>query len=166
MTTRYPSFSEVVKSPFHFIAFGFGSGLIRPAPGTWGTVSGLMLFAALKFSDISLLWLGVLCIVLAVVGTVAAHISAEKLGTHDHPGIVIDEWLGIWMVLIIIPFNTIHWLVAFVLFRLFDILKPPPIGWIDKRVHGGLGIMLDDVIAALFAIASWWLLTSLALLPL
>lgn len=161
----YPKLKTVFQHPAHMLAFGFGSGLIRPAPGTWGTVSGVAVFALLIWLGATVNILVLSCVILAIVGTYAADVSARLLNTHDHPGIVVDEWLGVWLVLICVPQHWLHWVVAFLLFRVFDIIKPPPIGWIDRKVHGGVGIMLDDVIAALFALCGWFFVASLGVLP-
>ena len=77
--------------------------------------------------------------------------TSDDLGVHDHPGIVWDEWIGLWITYILVPSGW-EWIVAgFVLFRFFDILKPWPIKWLDQKVHGGFGIMIDDVLAGIFA---------------
>jgi len=141
----------------HLIAFGFGSGLITPAPGTWGTVAGLLLYIALA-SILPLNSLIVVLVVLTIIGTWCAHRSAKKLGIHDFGGIVIDEWAGIWLTLIFVPLNLYNVLIGFALFRLFDIVKPWPIKWFDKKVDGGIGIMFDDILAgALAAAGLYWM---------
>ena len=139
-----------LDTPTGFLAFGFGSGLSPRAPGTAGTV------AALPFGVL----LVQLPLVMAVAVVAAAFligiwlcgVTGRRLGGHDHGGIVWDEFVGIWMVLIFIPFDWGWWLAAFVAFRVFDILKPWPIGWLDKRVSGGFGVMLDDAVAAVYAL--------------
>ena len=133
----------------HLLAFGFGSGLAAKAPGTFGTLVGLLLFLPLAL----LPWYGYLLMLLA---TSAAGIwicgrTADDLGVHDHGGIVWDEFVGLWITLFMVPLDW-RWLLAgFALFRLLDILKPWPIKWADKQVAGGLGIMLDDVLAGIMA---------------
>ena len=98
-------------------------------------------------------WAGTLFVVLAFFfGIYLCAAAAQRLGVHDHGGIVWDEFVGIWLVLLVIPFGWVWWVSAFVLFRLFDIAKPWPIGWLDRRLGGGLGIMLDDLVAALYAL--------------
>lgn len=147
----------------HFIAFGMGSGLIRPAPGTWGTVSGLLVFVLLVTFLSPLMAIAIMA-VLSVYGTWCAHRSAIKMGVHDYGGIVIDEWVGIWITLAVVEPSLINLIVGFILFRIFDIAKPWPIGWIDRHVSGGIGIMIDDVVAGVFsaglllvAVALGWL---------
>jgi phosphatidylglycerophosphatase A len=84
--------------------------------------------------------------------------TARRLGVHDHGGIVWDEFVGLWLVLLLIPAGLFWWLAGFFLFRLFDIVKPWPIGWLDQRLGGGFGIMLDDVLAALYALLPLWMI--------
>lgn len=149
---------KVWSNVWHFLAFGFGTGLAKKAPGTWGTLAGLALMPLLYLLP---LWLGLVVIVLACVfGIWLCGRVAGDLGVHDHGGIVWDEIVGIWMTLILLPNTWQWWLLGFVLFRILDILKPWPISWLDRHVGGGLGIMLDDMLAGLIAAAIlyavWW----------
>ncbi len=137
-----------LKYPPLFLATGFGSGLSPVAPGTVGTLVSLLLFGIIQDTTWPLL---VLCIAGFLVGIWLCERSSEKLGAHDHGGIVWDEFIGMWITLLWVPLSLTTVAIAFVLFRLFDILKPWPIGYLDKRVQGGLGIMIDDVIAGIFA---------------
>lgn len=139
-----------LRDPVHFFAFGFGSGLSPVAPGTAGTLAAVpvyLLLALLPFPAYVVVVLFAL-----ILGIFACGLSAEKIGVHDHSGIVWDEISG--YLLVMAPFvPTVTAIVAgFVAFRLFDILKPWPIRWVDRHVHGGFGIMLDDVLAAIFAV--------------
>ena len=137
------------RNPVHVLAFGFGSGLSPKAPGTAGTVAALP-FAWLLMQQP--LWL--MAVVIAVASLVGIYLcgkTAEDLGVHDHGGIVWDEFVGMWITLFAVPSHWLWLLVGFVLFRIFDIAKPWPISIADKKVHGGLGIMLDDIIAGVFA---------------
>lgn len=139
-----------LSDPVNLAAFGFGSGCAPKAPGTFGTLAALAFY--LLLSDLSLwLYLSVV-LVSAILGIwICAHAS-QKLGVHDHGGIVWDEFVGYWITMIAAPAGW-FWIVwGFVLFRLFDIWKPQPIRYVDKRVHGGLGIMLDDIIAGVYAL--------------
>jgi len=139
-----------LATPTGFLAFGFGSGLSPKAPGTAGTVAALVFAPALVALP---LWAGVLVVGLAfVVGCRLCGETSHRLGVHDHGGIVWDEFVGMWLVLLFVPFQPLWWLAAFVLFRFFDILKPWPIRWLDRRVGGGFGIMIDDLLAAVYAL--------------
>ncbi|MCF6253907.1 MAG: phosphatidylglycerophosphatase A [Thiomicrorhabdus sp.] len=155
-TTKNPQFSDLLKSPFLMLGFGFGSGLAKKAPGTVGTLLGLVLFIPILLWSESVAWLVLLAGTL--FGSLICGRASEQLGVHDHGGIVWDEFVGIWMVLLLLPEqNVLFWVFAFITFRLFDIWKPWPIRWIDQKVHGGFGIMLDDVLAAVYAIGVIWL---------
>jgi phosphatidylglycerophosphatase A len=155
--SNYPS--SVFRNPIHFLAFGFGSGAAPVAPGTFGTLAAVPLY--LLLAQLPLAWyLGVLIGAFAL-GIWLCGRTAADLGVHDHGGIVWDEFVGLWITMVAAPPGWL-WLVAgFVLFRLFDIGKPFPIGWLDRRVKGGLGVMLDDAVAGAFA---WLCLQGLALL--
>jgi len=139
------------RNPIHLAAFGFGSGAPRRAPGTWGTLAALVPYFALRELPLSA-YLAVI-VVAFLVGIYLCHKTSHDLGVHDHGGIVWDEFVGLWITLILLPPGWAWLLAGFVLFRFFDILKPWPIRWADKRVSGGFGIMLDDVLAGLYALA-------------
>ncbi len=148
-----------LETPTGFLAFGFGSGLAPIAPGTAGTVASLP-FAALI---VQLPLPVALAVVIAafLIGIYLCGATGQKLGVHDHGGIVWDEFVGMWLVVLFIPFHWTWWLAAFALFRFFDAVKPWPIRWFDRRVHGGFGVMLDDILAAgysliILGIAMWW----------
>jgi phosphatidylglycerophosphatase A len=139
-----------LSTPAGFLAFGFGSGLSPKAPGTVGSL------AAMPFAVVLVqmpLWasLGVVLIAFAA-GIHLCSVTGRALGVHDHGGMVWDEFVGFWLVLLFIPFHWAWWLAAFALFRLFDIAKPWPIRWLDRRVGGGLGVMIDDVLAGVYAL--------------
>lgn len=149
---------HILTTPIHCLAFGLGSGLSPVAPGTVGTLLGLPLF--LLLSPLGLPLFVVVTSVLFLLGCYICGESARRLGVHDHGGIVLDEivayqitMLPVLMPLLRAPAMPLWvWLVlGFILFRLFDILKPPPANLADRNVHGGFGIMLDDLIAALYA---------------
>lgn len=144
--------SDLWSHPANFFALGFGSGLAPKAPGTFGTLAAVPLYWFL-LQGLSLPWLLLVITVSFVIGVWLCDITAEKLKVHDHPGIVWDEFVGFWISCIALPAGWPWLLAAFVLFRFFDILKPWPIRWLDSRVPGGLGIMVDDVLAGLFALA-------------
>ncbi len=148
--------ASVWRNPIHFVAFGFGSGAAPVAPGTFGTLAAVPFYLLLQY-----LPLGSYLLVLVVafaVGCWLCDITSRDIGVHDHGGIVWDEFVGFWITMIAAPPGWLWIVIGFALFRLFDILKPWPIRWVDKRVHGGFGIMLDDVLAGIFALAALQLL--------
>jgi phosphatidylglycerophosphatase A len=139
----------VLTDPVHFLAFGFGTGLAPFAPGTFGSIPGVVLFWLTL--DLGLyVQLGVAA-ALALSGIWICGESARRIGIHDHGGIVWDEITGMYITLLAAPFSVTGWLLAFALFRLMDIVKPWPIRDLDHRLGGGVGIMLDDLVAALYA---------------
>lgn len=142
--------ASVWRNPVHFLAFGFGSGAIHPAPGTWGTLAALPLVLLWQQLPVSA-YVAVL-VVSTLLGIWLCDRTARDLGVHDHSGIVWDEFVGLWLTMLLAPTGWTWLLAGFLLFRLFDIWKPWPIGWVDRRVGGGLGIMLDDLIAGAMAL--------------
>jgi len=138
-------------SPAGLLAFGFGAGLSPFAPGTMGTLVAVPFVFGLKTLDPMVYWLVLLG--LFALGIGICNVASRSLGVHDHGGIVWDEMVGYWMSVAFVPLQWGWLLAAFLLFRLFDILKPWPIRQLDRKVGGGFGIMLDDAVAALFAIA-------------
>lgn len=140
---------QILTDPVLFLAFGFGSGLAKKAPGTFGTLAAIPVYYL--FAQTSFMVYSVLTLVVTVVGVWICDRAAKKLDEHDFGGIVWDEIAGYLITLWFVPFSWQALLLGFVLFRFFDILKPWPIKWADKHVQGGLGIMLDDVLAAVFA---------------
>lgn len=149
MTLKIPA-KTIFTNPIQFLAFGFGSGLAPKAPGTFGTLAAVPLYYYLSFLSMS--WYVAICIVSALVGIYICDYSAKKLKVHDHPGIVWDEFVGFFITMIGVSFSWTNVLLGFALFRLFDILKPWPISWLDKKVAGGFGIMVDDILAGIFAL--------------
>ena len=140
---------QVWSNFWHFLAFGFGTGLAKKAPGTWGTIAGLVVMPLLYL--LPLTWALVFIAAASIFGFWLCGRVADDLGVHDHGGIVWDEMVGIWMTLILLPNSWQWWLLGFVLFRILDILKPWPISVLDRNVGGGLGIMIDDMLAGLIA---------------
>ncbi|THA08502.1 phosphatidylglycerophosphatase A [Rodentibacter pneumotropicus] len=141
-----------LKNPVHLLAVGLGSGLLRPAPGTWGSALGTLLGVILLvlLGTKTFLILTALCFVL---GCYLCQKTADDMGVHDHGAIVWDEFVGVFIVLAAIPTLSLPWIVtAFVLFRFFDILKPFPIRFFDKKLESGFGIMVDDVLAAIYVV--------------
>ena len=148
-----PNFEWLAENPICFVGFGFGSGLSPKAPGTAGTAVGLLLAALLMwifhFPEWCLIAIGVL---LFPLGVWICNENEKKLRTHDYNGIVFDEIAAMIFILGFVPFNFFYWIAAFALFRFFDAVKPYPVSHFDKNVKGGLGVMVDDYVAAVLCI--------------
>ncbi|CEG57491.1 phosphatidylglycerophosphatase A family protein [Legionella fallonii] len=149
--------NRVWQDPIYFIAFGFGSGLMPIAPGTWGTLAAMPIYLLLVGSH----WSVYLTFTLLafIIGVWVSDKVSQDLGIHDYKGIVWDEVVGYLLTMFLAPSGLSWMILGFILFRLFDIWKPQPIGYIDQKVHGGLGIMLDDVLAA---VPAWLIMQILA----
>ena len=147
---KTPSFKELLANPNHLFAFGFGSGLAKKAPGTFGTLAAIPFFLLLQHLSwpLYLSWL----FVTFALGVYWCDRSSKALGVHDHGGIVWDEFVGYWLTMFMAPTGWQWILLGFILFRFFDVLKPWPINWLDKKVHGGFGIMIDDALAGIYAL--------------
>ena len=145
-STKTPVFWQ---HPAHLLAFGFGSGASPWAPGTVGSLVALLLYLLLP----ALAWWAYLLLLLLAfaLGVWICETTSRALQIQDHPGIVFDEFVGLWISLFMLPAGWQWPLAGFLLFRLLDIVKPWPIKWADREVHGGLGIMLDDAIAGIMA---------------
>ncbi|MGP5537658.1 phosphatidylglycerophosphatase A family protein [Psychrobacter glacincola] len=164
-----PIDANMLDRVVYWLGLGLGSGLPRRAPGTWGTVGGLIV--AIPLLSLGFVPFLIITILSCVIGSWICGRTSELMGGHDNPHIVWDEWAGMWLTLLPLSYMGIadgnFWqnivqtssivaiIIAFILFRFFDIIKPPPIGWADKKVAGGLGIMLDDIIAGVMAAAVW-----------
>lgn len=164
-----PANASMLDRMIYWLGLGLGSGLPRRAPGTWGTVGGLIV--AIPLLSLGFLPFLLITILSSIFGIWICGRTSELMKGHDDPHIVWDEWAGMWITLL--PFSYMSmtadsfWqyisqplslaalLLAFVLFRFFDIIKPPPIGWADRKVAGGLGVMLDDIIAGVMAVVVW-----------
>jgi len=139
----------IFTNPIHFISFGFGSGLLPKAPGTYGTIAAIPFVLLMQYTP----WYVYLLILIGVFAAsiFMCDITAKALGVEDHPGIVLDEIVGLMVTMFLIP-TGFYWLLAgFILFRIFDIWKPWPIKIIEKTFMGGLGIVMDDVVAGIYA---------------
>jgi phosphatidylglycerophosphatase A len=136
----------LLRDPVHFFALGFGAGLVPRAPGTAGTLVAVLLDPLLRPLGVELRIL--LVALMFALGVWLCGESARRLGTHDHPAIVWDEIVGYLALMLVLPAGWAWALAGFVVFRFFDILKPWPIRQLDHGVGGGLGIMLDDMMAA------------------
>jgi phosphatidylglycerophosphatase A len=156
-----PTWTGLIAKPVHWLAFGLGSGLSPKAPGTAGTLVAIPLYLLLAQLP---LWAYVLAVVVSfAVGVYLCEKTSREMGVHDHPGIVWDEFVGYWITMIGAPAGWLWVLLGFVFFRIFDVLKPWPIRWLDEHVQGGFGIMIDDVLAGVMALLCmqlcywWWL---------
>ena len=148
--------SNVFRNWRHCLAFGFGSGLAKFAPGTFGTLVAVPLYLAISALPA---WLYAVTVAAAfALGVWICDTVSRDLGVHDHGGIVFDEFVGFWITMFLVPPSALAVLAGFVLFRLFDIWKPGPIRWCDRNVQGGFGIMVDDVAAGVVACAALHLL--------
>ena len=144
-----PTARKILSDPVHLLAFGLGTGLMPRAPGTAGTFLAVLIEPWLRIWGLPV---RVAIVALAFAfGVWLTGASASRLDSHDHPGIVWDEIVGYWATMLVAPPGWGWMVLGFALFRLFDILKPWPIRDVDHRIRGGLGIMLDDLVAAAFA---------------
>ena len=147
----HPTAGWVFRNIWRIISFGLGSGLLRPAPGTWGTLLAWLLWAVLLQGLTDSVVLGFLLVAFAL-GCVACERTGRAMGVADHGGMVWDEMVAFWLVLWLVPDSLAAQAVAFVLFRGFDILKPQPIRYFDARLKGGFGVMWDDLLAAAYSL--------------
>jgi phosphatidylglycerophosphatase A len=145
-----PTLRWMLASPWRVLAFGFGSGLMKPMPGTWGTLVGWGLFVAASGLSYAALWL--MCFAGFALGMMACARAGRSLGVADHGGIVWDEIVAVWVVLLMLPGSFSMQLTGVVLFRVFDIVKPPPIRYFDRRLKNGFGVMFDDLLAAFYTL--------------
>ncbi|MDB2409053.1 phosphatidylglycerophosphatase A [Pseudomonadales bacterium] len=146
---KEPTWAFLFSHPAHFFGLGLGSGLTGFAPGTFGTLAAIPLW--LLIAGQSFVIQCAVILIASIVGIYFCGKTADDLGAHDHGAIVWDEFVGFWITMLFVPTGWLWIFLAFVMFRLLDILKPWPISYFDKQVHGGLGIMLDDIIAGLLA---------------
>jgi phosphatidylglycerophosphatase A len=157
-----PNLRFLFSNPLHFLALGFGTGLSRIAPGTMGTLIAAPIFYALMQTPEVIHY--VVITTLFLIGIPICAVAGRHLGVTDHSGIVWDEIVAFLLVLEFTTLSWQWWITAFLLFRLFDIWKPFPISYFDAKFKDGFGVMFDDLVAALFAIAcmkglQWWMLT-------
>jgi phosphatidylglycerophosphatase A len=143
-----------LKAPYAWLATWFGAGLINPAPGTWGSVAAIP-FGLLIFQYSGVEGLAIATILVTIIGYWAAKRFQEETGIHDCKAVVIDEVAGQWLALLpalhVFGLNLIWIVIAFALFRLFDITKPWPASYFDKKVDNAFGVMADDIVAGAFA---------------
>ncbi|MWN90111.1 phosphatidylglycerophosphatase A [Gilliamella sp. Pra-s65] len=147
-----------LSNPIHFLAVGLGSGMSPIMPGTMGSLMAIPLW--LMFCDLQLALYWVFIFVTFIFGCFVCQRTSDDTHTHDSGHIVWDEFVGMWITLFFIPQTSLLWIaIAFLAFRVFDMAKPWPIRWFDKRVPGGFGIMVDDVIAAIFSSFTVYVIT-------
>lgn len=142
-------------NPVHLLATGFGAGLSPWVPGTVGTLAAVPFY--FLFISLSGWALPVAVVIGTLVGIFLCGRTSSDMGVHDHGGIVWDEFVGFWITMLLVP--SADWqvvLAGFVIFRFFDMVKPWPISWLDNKVHGGLGIMLDDIVAGMMSMLVLW----------
>lgn len=166
MKQSLDSWQDRWQSPAFWVAVFFGSGLIRPAPGTWGSLAALLAGYGMIAAGATLLFFIVAIVLVTLLGTLAINRIEASSGIHDAPEIVIDEVAGMWIAMVpyyFLPASPYPFVVAFILFRIFDILKPWPIGWLDQKVGGGFGVMIDDIVAGVFAIIGIGILSTFLL---
>ncbi|WP_417461698.1 phosphatidylglycerophosphatase A [Kordiimonas sp.] len=161
------TWDERTQSPLFWLVTGLGVGMAKPAPGTWGSLLGLALGYGLIMLNVGVIELILLTAVLTVISSIAIDRIENTIGIHDAPEIIIDEIAGQWLALVPLLWlepSLVLYGLAFVLFRFFDIIKPWPIGWLDKEVAGGFGVMVDDLVAGILSAISIIMLTYLGLL--
>jgi phosphatidylglycerophosphatase A len=158
---RRPTWRWMLSHPARYLALGFGSGLVPFAPGTWGTLFAWVSFVVLDVWLTDAGW-WTLIVATALIGAAAADRTGRDLGRADHPAIVVDEVVAFWIVLLVLPDGVLVQAAAFVAFRFFDIVKPPPIGFFDRRFKHGIGVMVDDLIAAFYTLLAAALIVRIA----
>ena len=147
MTAQVPT--KLLRDPGHLLSFGFGSGLSPFAPGTAGTLAAIPIYLLLsQLTPVVYLFVTIVSI---VFGVYLCGRTSKALGTHDHAAIVWDEFAGFFVTMLFVPMSLTTVILGFCLFRIFDIFKPWPASVIDTRIPGGLGVMLDDVVAGIYA---------------
>jgi phosphatidylglycerophosphatase A len=154
--------SATASGPPLWLATWCGTGLLPWAPGSWASLSALPLAWLLMLAGGPWLLLAATLVVF-VAGIWAAERYMAAVGIHDPTAIVVDEIAGQWLTLAIAPLDPLAYALGFFLFRVFDVLKPWPVSWLDRRVGGGFGVMIDDIGAALYAGGTLWLIDRLVL---
>ncbi|ORU89530.1 MAG: phosphatidylglycerophosphatase [Cycloclasticus sp. symbiont of Poecilosclerida sp. M] len=152
---KTPTLKQLMKNPVHFLAFGFGSGLSPKAPGTMGTLVAIPIYCVM--AQLSPTLYMVLLAGIVAAGFWLCGKTAQDIGVRDHGGIVWDEIAGLLLTLAWVSPSWQNIAIGFIFFRFFDIVKPWPISWLDRELKGGTGIMVDDLVAGLFAAACLYL---------
>ena len=160
MTVVRPTFRFLVRHPAHFLALGFGAGLAPFAPGTFGTLVAIPIAHGLRLVTGDLGFALAVALLFAA-GVWASTVTSRNLGVSDHGAIVVDEVAAFLLVLFFTGQDPYREVAAFLLFRLFDIVKPPPARGIDRHWHGGFGVMADDIVAACYTLVAFALIVRL-----
>ncbi len=155
-----PTARLMMSHPAHFISLGFGAGLSPKAPGTAGTLLAWLLDPLIRTPLSEFVFLALLASFF-VAGVLAAERTGRALGVPDHGGIVWDEMVATWLVLLFTPTTLLWQAVAVALFRCFDLGKPPPVRWADRSFKGGFGVMFDDLVAAGYTLLALAILVAL-----
>lgn len=146
----HPVPARVWRSPLYFIAFGFGSGAAPVAPGTAGTLVAALFYLLLRHLPLSMYL--AFTFVFSLFSIWLLDKISREIAVHDHPGMCLDEFAGFFVTMIYAPQGLLWIVLGFLLFRFFDIVKPWPIRWLDEHVHGGFGMVIDDIAAGLFSL--------------
>ena len=147
--TPPPAPEAIWQDPKYFFGFGLGIGAIPFAPGTFATALAIPFYLALSALPVS--WYVLFVLAFCAFSSWISEKLSREMAFHDHPGMCIDEFCGFFVTMIAVPPTFTHILFGFILFRLFDIAKPGPIRWCDRHIHGGIGMILDDVLAGALA---------------
>ena len=154
--TGKPDIPFLLSHPFHLVSLGFGSGLSPIMPGTAGTLFAWISYDLLTFfypAIFTPLTWGIVCFAGFMIGIKACQVTGTALNSPDDGSMVWDEIIAFWLILLLLtPASFFTECMAFLVFRFFDMVKPPPIRFFDERIHGGFGVMLDDIIAAFFTL--------------
>lgn len=152
-----PTLAFLLRTPAHFVALGFGAGLAPVAPGTFGTIVAIPIAVLLRAYFPDAIFIGAM-VLFMLAGIWAVQVTGRDLGVPDHGAIVWDEIVAFMLVLYFFGGDVVHIAVAFIVFRFFDIVKPPPIRQLDAALKNGIGVMLDDILAAIYTLIVLWLL--------
>lgn len=148
----HPGLRFVYSHPAHAISLFFGAGSLHPAPGTWGSLAAVFSWILMVAAHWPWPVYAVIIVAFFFLGVWASQKTMNDLGVEDPGCVVIDEVVAVWLLCLMLPQTTVSWILAFVFFRIFDILKMPGAAWFDKNWHNGWGVMLDDLFAAAWAL--------------
>lgn len=159
------SFAWMLRKPYRILALGFGAGLIKPGPGTWGSFVGLLIWWLFDLLSLSLIWRFVIICVMFFVGVWICGQTSKDIGEHDSGSIVWDEIVAVlFLILCIAPQEYAFYFIAVIIFRIFDIWKPFPIAYFDRKLRSSFGIMFDDLLAAVYSFLTFKILILILIL--